>query len=105
MAKVKKTVHFDRTIYIFKCPGCRFNHHFITEWDIEKASLPPDRRLTWNFNGSVEMPTFEPSLVNRYTSFGKNGICHLFVTLGRIAYLPDCTHALAGKNVEMEDIF
>jgi hypothetical protein len=30
--------------------------------------------------------------------------CHLFITDGKIEYLADCTHELAGKTVEMEEV-
>ena len=30
-------------------------------------------------------------------------VCHTFVTDGRIQYLGDCTHALAGQTVDMID--
>ena len=33
--------------------------------------------------------------------FGK--VCHSFVTNGRIQYLGDCTHKLAGQTVDLPD--
>ena len=30
--------------------------------------------------------------------------CHSFVTDGRIQFLSDCTHALAGQTVDLPDI-
>lgn len=31
-------------------------------------------------------------------------VCHSFVTAGRIEFLPDCTHALAGQTVDLPEI-
>ena len=31
-------------------------------------------------------------------------ICHSFITDGKIQFLSDCTHDLAGKTVELPDI-
>ena len=31
-------------------------------------------------------------------------VCHTFVTDGRIQFLSDCTHALAGQTVDLPDI-
>lgn len=32
------------------------------------------------------------------------GVCHSFVTDGKIQYLGDCTHALAGQTVELPEV-
>jgi hypothetical protein len=34
----------------------------------------------------------------------KTFVCHSFVTDGRIQYLGDCTHAMAGQTVDLPDI-
>lgn len=71
----------DGKHYIFQCPACGDNHSF---------TVP-----RWSFNGDMERPTFLPSLF--YQSRG----CHLYVTNGKIHYLLDCKHSLAGKIVDM----
>lgn len=75
--------------YTFWCPGCAMYHWY-----------PVPR---WTFNGNTEKPTFTPSLLNTWTFGEKNEPrrCHLFVTDGRIVYCGDCTHALAGKTVDL----
>lgn len=75
----------------FHCPGCKNEHPF----EIECA----DKGWTWN--GSLDKPTFKPSLLvnESYPQFR----CHLFVTDGKIQFLPDCHHELRGQTVEMED--
>lgn len=72
--------------YAIYCPGCKHHHLF-------------DSR--WTFNGNFESPTFTPSmLVNKDNPKSR---CHSFVTDGRIQFLNDCHHELAGKTVELED--
>lgn len=79
----------DNGMLTFYCPGCEMPHSF-------------DKR--WTFNGNLEKPTFSPSLLVRYT-WGPERIemrCHSFVREGKIQFLNDCTHKLAGKTVDME---
>jgi len=56
---------------------------------------------SWTFNGNDEAPTFSPSLLLN----GQNPprICHSYVTDGRIQFLGDSTHALAGQTVDLPD--
>lgn len=74
------------TLHAFFCPGCERVHGF-------------DER--WTFNGDYEKPTFSPSLlVNQSHPESK---CHSFVTDGKIQFLSDCHHNLAGQMVEIPD--
>ena len=73
--------------YWFFCPGCE-NHHAYT--------VP-----RWTFNGDMERPTFTPSLLCNADHIPSR--CHLFMTDGKIQFLSDCHHKLAGQTVEMED--
>ncbi|WP_416729209.1 DUF6527 family protein [Fictibacillus sp. JL2B1089] len=86
-------------IWYFYCPGCGRGHGF-------------DQR--WSFNGDVDRPTFRPSLLvsSPYNEVMSKGgelvkvepyVCHSFVTDGKIEFLGDCSHFLAGQTVEMED--
>jgi hypothetical protein len=64
--------------------------------------LPTDRRAqanghVWAFDGNEDAPTFSPSV-------NLPGVCHSFVRAGRIEFLPDCAHALAGQTVDMVDL-
>lgn len=72
----------------FECPGCEFMHVY------------PFGR--WAFNGDVDKPTFTPS----YLQYEAPNVprCHFFVTDGKIQFLADCTHKLAGQTLEMEEI-
>ena len=95
----------------FLCPGCK-DHHTVP--------VPPHPRA-WGWNGSVSSPTLTPSVLVRaghYAPSWKQGdscwcgkdytfkcyLCHSFVRDGRIEFLGDCTHELAGKTVELADI-
>lgn len=101
----------------FQCPGCNESH------DIGVA--PSGGRPTWTYNGNPDAPTFTPSILvtsghhcqghvgpECWCSYNRDhpddvtftcGICHSFVTDGRIQFLGDCTHALAGQTVPLPD--
>jgi hypothetical protein len=95
----------------FWCPGCKELH-------VVNGS--------WQFNDNYDLPTFSPSILVRgghYASSWKNGDpcwctfnaehpeqvskhecarCHSFVTDGKISFLSDCTHELAGETLTLE---
>lgn len=110
----------SRKTLIFWCPGCDSSHSVPVERDGDKPS--------WTWDGSVEAPTFSPSLLIRsghYVPSGpageaccyckrnaekraageevyfECGVCHSFVEAGMIRFLSDCTHALAGRTVPL----
>lgn len=82
----------------FMCPGCQREHA------IQHGS---DFGPNWTWNGSLEKPTFTPSVLVTYdgADAGVDGappaVCHSFVTDGRIQFLSDCTHPLAGQTVDL----
>ena len=80
----------------FNCPGCR-NTHAFTVGPPQRGPLDP----RWTFNGSFDRPTFSPSLLCNKDHAPSR--CHLFLENGRIRFLDDCHHALAGKTVECPD--
>jgi hypothetical protein len=55
-----------------------------------------DVRPSWIWNGSLESPTLNPSILTTC-----NG--HCFVRAGVIEYLPDSTHEYAGKHMPLRD--
>ena len=78
----------------FFCPGCQ-NHHAFT------IGGPAGASPRWTWNGSLESPTFHPSLMcNRPHPESQ---CHSVVTDGVINFCADCHHALAGQSVPMPD--
>lgn len=87
--------------YGFRCPGCATDptnsgFHVI-------YTAPYCGRPVWGFNGSTEKPTFTPSLLTHVYGLDDPRKCHIFVTDGKIQYLSDCYHKLAGQTVEMID--
>lgn len=72
------------------CPGCGHIHSF----DLNR----------WNWNGSLTKPTFTPSLLVSWdmTVKGKiEPVCHSYVTDGKIQFLTDSKHKLAGQTVDL----
>lgn len=81
--------------YHVECPGCGFLHFVRT--------VPHGNRPVWTFDGSMDAPTFSPSLLVHWEF--ENGrptkTCHSFIRSGKWQFLSDCTHALAGQTVPM----
>ena len=87
---------------IFECPGCKESH-----------SIPIAGAHAWGWNGSVDSPTFTPSIkvtypanpdaIEEFKEWRTERVCHSFVTDGKIQFLGDCTHALAGQTVELPE--
>lgn len=83
--------------YAFYCPACKDIHCVWTD--------PRDGVHVWGWNKNKDKPTFTPSIkVLSYTGQKVTGICHSFVKDGKIQYLEDCTHKMAGNTVELPDI-
>lgn len=81
--------------FLFHCPGCGFAH-VVT---ITRSSPGP----VWSWDGNRERPTFSPSLLVTIPPFESYpGVrCHSFIRSGRIEFLSDCHHQLAGKTVDL----
>jgi hypothetical protein len=76
--------------YMIFCPGCKCCHGI---W-VDKPD--PVNGCHWSFSGDLERPSFSPSLLI-------SGVCHSFIRDGRIEFLSDCKHELAGKTVDLPD--
>jgi hypothetical protein len=86
-------VHDGERWISFHCPGCEGGH-----------SIPVTGPRAWKWNGSLDSPTITPSiLVNVGRSNPTAHLCHSWVKDGRIQFLGDCTHSLAGQTVELPD--
>lgn len=86
---------WDGTGYGFHCPACGNTH--VVRITGERTDVP-----RWTFNGDRDRPTFRASvLVNRDQP---ERLCHSYVTDGRIQYLADCGHQLAGQTVDLPDL-
>ena len=99
---------------MFWCPGCDGAHQ------VGVGEGPGPR---WEYNGDPEAPTFRPSVLVRGETWcppvtpenidrwerepwhqtKMSTVCHSFVTEGRIQFLGDCTHRLAGQTVPLAD--
>lgn len=99
---------------MFRCPGCG--------WHVLNVD-PSKPGPCWGFNGDLERPTFTPSILTKAGHYcaSQEGqdcwctyearlgrpapfscfICHNFVTDGRIQFLSDSTHHLAGQTVDL----
>lgn len=111
MARASLAQAADGQRVLFHCPGCDDNHQIGVG--------------TWTFNGDLERPTFTPSVLVRAIQWdvetypretfkrraerhagvpaGEHTVCHSFVTDGRIQFLGDCTHELAGQIVDLPE--
>lgn len=104
MPSSDKLVHSIAGGWAIWCPACGCGHCMIEG--------------RWTYNGDPDKPTFNPSLLVRGVvpitdeeadriMAGENIepkplVCHSFIRDGKIQYLGDCTHAMAGKTVDME---
>ena len=98
-------------LLFFWCPACATHH----APRVSGTSGP-----VWTWNGDRDRPTVQPSIrvegvqwvsdadlarIRAGEAFDPAPLrCHLFLSDGRIQYLGDCTHALAGQIVELEEI-
>ena len=92
--------------YRFECPGCGEPH---------VIPIKPHPK-GWDFSGDESAPTFSPSIhvqpSKRCLCRDAQGEmivvdtprCHSFVRAGRIEFLTDSTHALAGQTVDLPEI-
>lgn len=101
--KLRSIAYGDRPAVGFWCPGCETMHVVTT-----------DAPRGWKFDDNHDAPTFAPSVLVTYNGrdagqdrgHGKAppARCHSFVRAGRIEFLSDCTHALAGQTVDLPDL-
>ena len=84
MSLIKRCL--DEVHYEFFCKGCNCNHVINNTWIIKH-----------------DESTITPSVLTRGRTENGETRCHLFVTKGKIQYLQDCTHELAGKTIDMVD--
>jgi len=81
---------------MFFCPGCASAHG---------VSVIDGKSPRWDWNGSLDKPTFTPSILVSWTwgEAHEPRVCHSWVTDGRIAFGADSTHSLAGMTVDLPD--
>lgn len=81
----------------FHCPGCDSTHI------VQTGS---DQSPRWGYNGNPASPTFTPSILVSWFQGEERlkKVCHSFVTDGKIQFLGDCTHKLAGQTVDLPEL-
>ena len=79
----------------FYCPGCEEAH---------QIRISGERRPSWIFDGNDEAPTCSPSILVATTWKKEQRRCHSFLRAGKLEFLGDCTHALAGQTVELPEL-
>lgn len=58
----------------------------------------------WTWNGSVESPTVRPSVLTRGSDAAGDHVCHSWINDGRVQFLADCSHELAGQTLDLLDL-
>lgn len=88
MAKfIKVPISENQHQWQFHCPGCEKNHAIVES--------------IHQFNGNINLPSILPSVFYNEETYR----CHSFITNGKISFLADCTHKLAGKqNIELPEM-
>lgn len=80
--------------FCWHCPGCKGGH-----------GVPVVGGRAWGWNQSLENPTLTPSVLifeHERHEAPNQPRCHCFIRDGKIEFLTDCTHELAGQTLEME---
>lgn len=87
---------------MFCCPGCKGDNGG-TGLHLLPISDTQGRRPRWTWNGNLEAPTLDPSIM---TKFGKDGqfVCHSYLRDGVFQFLDDCTHKYKGQHVPLEPL-
>ena len=117
VAVLRTTVAPDGDRYdtlVFWCPGCERMGKDGEKYGGAHAlpiSGDASKRPVWHFDGNLEAPTLEPSILSRLGhrhewvdgEFKDVGlfVCHSFLRAGVFDYLPDCTHEYVGQKVSM----
>ena len=92
MGEIKgKLHHFSQDSYGIWCPACQQGHSFNT------------KRGGWTWNDDWFKPTIQGSLGLRDKDGNKPYVCHSIITNGKIEFLSDSQHELAGQTVELPD--
>lgn len=87
----------------YRCQGCNSVHGVKVTGTGE----------VWGWNGDAEKPTFTPSVLVTYPAnpdadesckeWRTERRCHTFITDGRVQFLSDCTHELAGQTLDLPE--
>jgi hypothetical protein len=123
LIKCERTKTGNQPDVMFFCHGCKCGHGV---WTTQSNG---HTGAIWTWNGSMDKPTFSPSILVTGRAFTESGKadydtwyaagcpdrqgrafenqdtrCHSFVRDGKIQFLSDCTHKLAGQTVDMVEV-
>lgn len=65
-----------------------------------------ENTYNWSWNGDTENPTLRPSILTEFP-WGEDRTmhrCHSFVNDGKVQFLSDCSHEIAGQTVELLEV-
>ncbi len=118
-------VEYDQLWFV--CPGCKSQHDDATGMHalpVNGTQQGATKRPFWKFNGNLESPTLEPSILSQtetatppvtpknieqwkaapWPQTKEKFVCHSFLRAGVFQFLGDCTHKFKGQNVPMEPL-
>ena len=87
----------DKGTMFWFCPGCKVLHPIYLD-------IPGRVGPKWNWNGSLENPTFSPSFLTQWKQRDVDHVCHTFIREGKVQYLGDCTHELKNTTIDLPDL-
>mgnify|MGYP007123697900 CR=1 FL=1 len=58
----------------------------------------------WTWNGSMRSPTLRPSVLTKHPQPDGTLVCHSWITDGKVQFLADCSHELAGQTLDLFDV-
>lgn len=112
-----KLAHDDHGHFLgveIHCPACGGAPHIVpVNWlpagEVESEAITHLETLQrWEFSKNFFRPTFSKEY-RLEMDLEVNGqvvhyLCHSRIANGRILYLPDCTHAMAGQLTDLPDL-
>lgn len=91
----------------YYCQGCKDAHQV-------KVVAGGYTGPCWRWNGNVDSPTFEPSVLVTYGAnpdadeefkeWRTKRTCHTFIKNGQVQFLSDCTHEFAGQTLALPEL-
>lgn len=57
----------------------------------------------WTWNGSMDSPTLRPSIINDFRPSDPL-VDHIWITDGKVIFLPDSTHEFAGQTLDLLEV-
>lgn len=94
----------QKGVFYFFCPGCKEYHSLHT-------IQPNNNGTTFVITGTLQSPTVTPMIGRIIEKFNKSKhannpahVCNSRITDGKIRYLENCSHALAGRIVDLPNV-